>query len=394
MSALASFKVLELAEGVAGEYCGKLISDFGADVIKLERPGEGSPTRRMGPFAPRGDAPETSGLFAYLNTNKSSITLDLSAEAGVKMLRLLLQHVDAVIDDHAPGWLREVGLGPQSFEQDFPGLVLCSITPYGQAPPEDSRYAEDINVMHASGWGYHTPSAADPDKPPLKGPGRFLPSYEAGLEAALCVVASLYEKMETGRGRFIDVSKQAVLTSRVDYVVGQMIAGDMDVSEARTAFDLFGPAGIFHCRDGFAYIFMSAPYHWQGLRKLLGEPQWMDDFPENWLERGCTPERVALVRRHLAEWLKTQNKNEAAEAAQKLGVTLVAVNTAKDLIGSPQFAFREFFADVAHPVIGPAAHPTVPYRLSVTPAKIERHAPLLGEHNEARLAALKGVRDE
>src|SRR5690349_19871842 len=158
MTALRSFKVLELAEGVAGEYCGKLIADFGAEVIKLEKPGKGSPTRRMGPFAAKGEAGETSGLFAYLNTNKASVALDVTAKAGAKTLAELLKHVDVVIDDHAPGWSKKAGLNPETFAETYPGLILCAITPYGYDAPDDSRHAEDINVMHASGWGFHTPS--------------------------------------------------------------------------------------------------------------------------------------------------------------------------------------------------------------------------------------------
>jgi len=382
VSALSHLKVLELSESVAGEYCGKLLADFGAQVIKLERPGSGSPTRRLGPFA-AGEGPqaERSGLFAYLNTNKASVALDVHSSAAADTLRQLLDAVDAVIDDHAPGWLQDIGLDPASCEQRRPQLVLCSITPYGQDAPEDRRHAEDLNVIHASGWGYHTPSGADERLPPLNGPGRFLPSYEAGLEAALCVAAALYEREQSGQGRVIDISVQAVLASRVDYVLGQMAAGDMDVSERRSAFDLSGPAGIFRCRDGHAYIWMSAPAHWDALRVLLGQPAWMDSFPERWLERECTPQRVAQCRQHIGEWLATQNRHEAAAAAQKLGLTLVAVNDAQDLANCPQYSFRGYFAELDHPVLGRRRYPTVPYRLSATPATLRSPAPLLGQHS-------------
>jgi crotonobetainyl-CoA:carnitine CoA-transferase CaiB-like acyl-CoA transferase len=380
MSAMRGIKVLELAESVSGEYCGKLLSDFGAEVIKLEPPG-GSPTRRRGPFAAKGDEGECSGLFAYLNTNKRSVALDISSVAGAAALQKLLDHVDVVIDDHASGWLKSVGLDPETLDARRPKLVLCSITPFGQSPPDDRLHAEDLTVFHSSGLGYHTPSGSTDDVPPLKGAGRFLTSYEAALDAALCISASLYEREASGLGRFIDISKQQVLASRLDYVLGQMIAGDMDVSTNRTQFDLFGPAGIFRCRDGFAYIWMSAPSHWDGLRKLLGNPEWMNTFPERWLERECTPERVKLCRQHIAEWLATQEKEKVAAEAQKLGLILVAVNNAEDLKASPQYAFRKFFAEVQHPVLGTVLHPTVPYKLSATPAQITMPAPLLGQHN-------------
>ncbi|TGD71356.1 CoA transferase [Mangrovimicrobium sediminis] len=388
MSALRGTKVLELAEGVAGEYCGKLLADFGAEVIKLERPGSGSPTRALGPFAAQGDDPERSGLFAFLNTNKYSVTVDLASDDGRETLRQLLGKVDAVIDDHAVDWLCEVGLDPERLEQDWPRLVVASITPFGSTLPEDRTYAQDLNVFHSSGWGYHTPSAPDASKPPLNAAGRFLPSYESGMEAALCIAASLYEQDDSGLGRFIDISMQQVLTARCDYVVAQMVAGEMAVGPERTAYDLAGPAGIFRCRDGYAYIWMSTPQHWDGLRQLLDDNAWMDEFPPNWLERGCTPERVALCRKHVAAWLLTQDKHEVAAQAQKLGLTLVAVNNGRDLQESPQYQHRGFFAEVEHPVQGKALYPTVPYRLSETPACIERPAPLLGEHSDEQLGAL------
>jgi crotonobetainyl-CoA:carnitine CoA-transferase CaiB-like acyl-CoA transferase len=393
VTALNGITVLELAQSPAGEFCGKLLADFGAEVIKLEPPGKGSPTRHLGPFAPRGEDPERSGLFAYLNTNKRSAELDLESDAGRRTLQQLLPAVDAVIDDHPSGWLRAVGIDPDRFAESLPQLVLCSITAYGSDPPADRLHAQDLNVFHSSGWGYHTPSGADQSKPPLKGAGRFLPSYEAALDAALCVMAALFERQETRLGRFIDISAQQVLASRVDYVLAQMVAGDMAVGTERTAFDLAGPAGIYPCREGYAYIWMSAPAHWEALRKLLGDPDWMAPFPDNWLERECTPPRVQTCRRYVAAWLSTQDKHEAAAAAQELGLTLVAVNDARDLQASPQYEFRGYFAGVDHPAQGAARYPTVPYRLSGTPARIEAPAPLLGQHTEQALGELLAAGD-
>lgn len=388
MSALSALRILELAENVAGEYCGKLLSDFGAEVIKLEKPNGGSPTRKMGPFGARGAAPENSGLFAFLNTNKSSVAADVTTASGSEILRKLLPRVDVVIDDHPPGWLKANGLDPANFQESLPRLVVCSITPYGQSAPEHRRYAEDLTVFHSSGWGYHTPSAPDESKPPLKGASRFIASYEAGLEAAMCTVAALHERNSSNRGQLIDISKQQVLASRLDYALGQMVAGDMDVTADRTAFDLNGPAAIFPCREGFVYFWIALQAEWEALRQLLGNPEWMNPFPEHWLQQACTPERVATCRRHLGEWLRTKDRIQVSAEAQKLGIILVPVNDAKDLSLSPQYAFRHFFAEVDHPILGRHAYPTVPYRLSVTPAKIDSPAPLLGQHTQEKLAAL------
>jgi crotonobetainyl-CoA:carnitine CoA-transferase CaiB-like acyl-CoA transferase len=387
MTALRGYRVLELAEGVAGEYCGKLLSDFGAEVVKIERPGSGSPVRALGPFGPEGG----SALFAYLNTNKRSVALDLAQ--GDDALQALLGRVDVVLDDHAPGWLEQLGLDPAALQEQRPALVTCSITPYGRNPPADRIHAEDLNVFHASGWGYHNPSGADDDAPPLKAAGRYLVSYEAGLDAALCVVAALFDRERSGRGRFIEISKQQVMASRTDYVLAQMVCGDMDVSTSRRAFDLGGPSMIFPCRDGAVYFWISDAIQWGALSQLMGAPAWMDAFPPHWLEREVTPERVATCRREITAWLAHQDRNAVSEAAQKLGLMMVAINQAPDLMSSPQFLHRKFFAEVDHPGVGKLVHPTVPYKLSLTPAAIETPAPALGRHTADEIGAPAGGAD-
>jgi crotonobetainyl-CoA:carnitine CoA-transferase CaiB-like acyl-CoA transferase len=172
MTALRGFRVVELAEGVSGEYCGKLLSDFGAEIIKIERPDSGSPTRAMTLHTEGGV--ESSGLFAYLNTNKKSVVLDIGTESGAGLIAKLIASADVVIDDHNADWQQRFGLTPDEVEAKYPSVVFCSITPFGQGAPREWANAKSINVFHASGWGYHTPSAPDRSKPPLKGPGRFV----------------------------------------------------------------------------------------------------------------------------------------------------------------------------------------------------------------------------
>lgn len=378
MSALKGLRIVELAEQVAGEYCGKLLADFGAEVIKVERPA-GSPTRRLGPFLH--DRPESgcSGLFAYLNSNKQSLVLDLTTRAGRLRLDRLLAGADAVIDDHGGAWLTALGLSPATFREEHPGLNLCSVTPFGLDPPPERAHATDLIVTHASGLGYHTPSAADAERPPLKGPGRFLASYEAGLESALCLAAALHRQGRTGQGTFIDVSAQEVLAGRLDYVLGQMIAGDMDVSESRRQFDLGGPGGIFPCRNGFIYVFLTTPGHWHALRSLMGDPEELRDFPGDWLERGLSPERIAACRKQMVGWLAGVDKDEAAASAQASGITLVPINDMGDLGQSPQVRHRNYFTRAELPGgAGSALFPTVGYRLAATPARIVAAAPELG----------------
>jgi crotonobetainyl-CoA:carnitine CoA-transferase CaiB-like acyl-CoA transferase len=355
-----------------------LLSDFGAEVIKVERP-EGSPTRRLAPLV-GGEAPDNSGLFAYLNTNKKSVTLDVGSHAGTTMLDRLLAVADVVIDDHDETWRQRHGLTAQDVERKYPKAVLCTITPFGKEAPQEFANAKSINVFNASGWGYHTPSAPDPARPPLKGPGRFISDYEGALDAALCIVSSLYWRGRSGEGQSIDISQRDVLISRIDVVLGRMITGEVEPIDSRAAYDMGGPHGFFPCKDGFIYLTLINGQHWKGLKKLLGDPAWMAGFDDDWLEFKATPESVAKCRAHIGEWVRDEKKDDVAERAQKLNVPLVPVNDASDLHRSPQFTHRGFFQSLDHPVLGKALYPTVPYKLSATPTHLASAAPYLGQH--------------
>lgn len=385
MSALSALRIVELSNRVAGEYCGKLLGDFGAQVTKIESPAGGSPTRRSGPFATTGDTHERSGLFGYLNTNKRSVALDINTPGGREALQTLLGGVDIVLDDHPRGYLESLGIDPTKIATTHPQTIVCAITPFGYDAPASMQTAHGLNVFHSSGWGYHSPSEPNLSLPPLKGAGRFHVDYESGLSAAVALAAAVYWRTNTGRGQFVDVSQQEALASLSDYVLGQMVAGTMEVSARRQAFDLRGPAAVFECLDGHVYLWMSEPAHWNGLRTLMGEPEWMADFPERWLELHLTEERIQRCRAEIGRWMKGQHKLEVAARGQKLGVALVPVNTVKDLFESEQMKSRGFFAPVEHPVLGRLNHPTVPYQLSATPARIVTPAPLLGQHTESVL---------
>ncbi|CCW16468.1 CaiB/BaiF family protein [Sphingobium indicum BiD32] len=365
MTALAGLVIVETAERVCGEYAARLLAVFGAEVIKVERPG-GAPTRAMGPFH---DGEST--LFRYLNSNKKSVLLDLDCSGDRALLDRLLTRADALIDDHRPEWAaaHRLSLG------GLPDLVHCAITPFGQAAPSHWQIARPINVMNAGGWGWHTPSETPADKPPLQGAGRFMSDYEAGIEAALCVAASLLARRRTGKGQAIDISEVAVQLSRADAVLGRMLAGDADPGPERTRYDMGGPGAAFACADGHVYLLMTTRTHWRGLCALMGDPDWAIAFPDDWLEFHCTPDRVADFRTHFRAWIAHQAKDAVSDAAQRAGVPLVQVNTAADIAHHRQYTHRGYFQS-----LDGIAYPTVPYRMSAPPARIHSHAPMAGAH--------------
>lgn len=362
--ALNGLTLIEIAERPAGEYTAKLLADLGATVIKVERPG-GAPTRHMGPFH-KGE----STLFDYLNTNKKSVVLNLSDSADRAMLHSLLSRAHALIDDHDEVWGEARALTSIAVADAHPHLVHCIVTPFGQGAPAEWQNARPINVINAGGWAYHSPSETPPDKPPLKGAGRFLSDYEAGIDAATCLLASLLRQRRTGKGQFIDISEVQVQINRNDAVLGRMLAGDVDPSADRGAYDMGGPGTSFPCSDGHIFLFITTKAHWQALVELMGAPDWAKAFPEDWLEFHCTRDRVADFRARFAEWSVKQEKVATSEAAQKRGLAIVPVNTAADLPLNPQFIHRGFFQTIQHPVFGPVAYPTAPYRMSATPVTI------------------------
>jgi crotonobetainyl-CoA:carnitine CoA-transferase CaiB-like acyl-CoA transferase len=194
----------------------------------------------MAPIVGDDGGPESSGLFAYLNTNKCSIELDVTTPDGNEMLHKIIDIAEAVVDDHDPAWAEAVGVSETQAQRRHPAVQFCSITPYGHGAPPEFHNAKSLNVFHSSGWGYHTPSHPDPAKPPLKGPGRFLADYEAGLDAALCVASSLFWHLHTGQGQFIDISAQAVLVSRADSILGRFITGEIAPHNDRNDYDQQG----------------------------------------------------------------------------------------------------------------------------------------------------------
>jgi crotonobetainyl-CoA:carnitine CoA-transferase CaiB-like acyl-CoA transferase len=323
-----------------------------------------------------------SALFAWLNTNKKSVVVDLESAAGRAWLEALFARADAWIDDHDEGWCAVHGLAPDAVAAAHPALVHCAVTPFGQGALEDRRKAYPINVINAGGWGYHTPSETAPGKPPLKGAGRFLPDYEAGLDAAMAVAASLWRKRQTGLGQFIDMSEVETQLSRADVVLGRILAGDDEPSLARTRYDMGGPATSFECADGHVYLIMTTRTHWNGLRSLMGDPDWARAFPEDWLEFHCTPDRVKAFRDHFRPWIARQEKVRVSDDAQKLNVPIVPVNTAADLRANAQYRHRGYFQPLDHPVLGTVDYPTVPYRMSASPVRLARAAPALGEHGD------------
>ena len=210
-TALGGLKVLEVSSMVSAPFCCKLLASLGADVIKIEPPKTGDPSRRRGPFPGDVPHPERSGMFLYLNTGKKSITLNLDDKQGRVILSELTTKVDVLVHDLPPSRATELGIGQSQLAKERPNLIIAAITPYGSTGPYSEYRANDVNIFHAGGEGNLLPNglALDvfPDRAPLAA-GSNMGSYQGGLSAAVGLCGAIYAKWGGSAGQFVDCSTQ------------------------------------------------------------------------------------------------------------------------------------------------------------------------------------------
>ena len=375
--ALDGTKVLEWSHLVAGPYCAKLLADLGAEVIKVEKPVFGDETRHRGPFLHDIPHPERSLLFLYLNTNKLGVTLDIYSPADREKFVELVKWADIVIEDNPPQILEELKLNYESFKKINPKLIMTSITPFGQTGPYRSYKAYPINTYAGGGLGYLSPHVEGGSaQPPVK-MGGFFSEYACGLVGAVGTLAALYVQQAIGVGEQVDISKQEAILSlcrvQIDLYPNERIIQSR--SDSRRGFTT-----IFQCKDGYAVTITTQPHEWQALAKLIGSSEWVND--QRFQDQDLTLQHWNEINRQVSDWMLNQSKEDIYRQGQALGCPITPIMTAKDIVGSEQSIARRFFIELAHPVAGSLKYPGTPYHFSVTPSRIERPAPLFGQHTE------------
>ncbi len=385
--ALAGVKVLEYARFVAGPYCGKLLADLGAEVIKIEPPGAGDLSRKEGPFPDDIPHPEKSALFLYLNTNKFGITLNVDATPGKGIFKSLIKDADVLIEDESPRSMWERRLDFKILGKINPGLIMTSITPFGQTGPHAPCKAYPLNSVHAGMLGYMTPWVSRwPDREPIQ-PGGYLGEYGSGLSAAVATLAALYVQRLNGQGQHVDISKQEAIIALNRVNAPQF----PNYGESDTRFvNLSGLLGdIVPCKDGYVVFQINETHHWQGFVRLIGSPEWaLDPVYLEGEERG--KRFMKEIRPRVIEWAKDYTKEELYHKGQAANCPFAVVNSPEDVFNSEQMKARGFFVDVEHPVAGRIKQAGAPFIMSETPWAVERPAPTLGQHNEEILCERLG----
>ena len=375
LSALAGLRVVELGEMVAVPYCGKLLASLGADVIKVEPPKVGDASRRRGPFPGDVPHPERSGTYLYLNTGKRGVTLDLDDPQGRAMLRQLASGADVIIHDSPPAVASARGLDRETLAEINPSLIVAAITPFGSSGPNASYAASDANVFHAGGEGNLLPNglALDtfPDRAPIAA-GGMMASYQGGLTAAVGILGAVVAQWAGGTGQSVDCSMQEAQLA-IGYLPVQRLEAE-DFAESRFS-RFFRMGGVMPAADGFVELLTLEPRQWEGLSRLLGEPDWAS--PDKFRDPAT---HGPAINENLRQWTAEHTREWLYREGQAHGVPIAPYLTPSEVYSSPQQRERDYFVDVFHPEAGDYDYAGLPLRMSATPPGAGR-APLLGEHN-------------
>ena len=369
---LEGVRVLELGSRVTGPYCGKLLADFGADVIKVEPPDVGDEARRAGPFVGDDPHPEKSIPFLYLNTNKRGITLNTASTTGRNLLNKLLQRVDALVHNLAPAEAESLGLGYWDLAELNPGLVVTSITPFGQTGPYRDFVAEDIVTCALSGLMYHS---GDSDREPLHN-ALDQSFYVAGANAAGATLAALFGRLSSGQGQQVDVSVVECLAAHLVQAVPYYTY--MGAIKGRRATRGSGFEELMPARDGYVVPSAQGSQPFSVVAEVIG----MEELHGQRFSTGSGRiEYGEELKQLLLEGLANWDRKPLFQASGERRLVFGMAQDAGDLYDCPQLTAREFFVEVDHPVAGKARYSGMGAKLSENEFQVRRPAPLLGQHN-------------
>ncbi|MCX5998913.1 MAG: CoA transferase [Chloroflexi bacterium] len=375
-------KVLEWAGFIAGPYCGKLLADLGAEVIKVEKPGTGDEARQRGPFPDNIPHPEKSGLFLYLNANKFGITLDPETATGRKLLKQLVKNADVLIEDHPPAEMKRLGLDYAKLRKVNPALIMVSITAFGQTGPYKNYKGYAIN---SSALGGQSVCAGAPGREPLT-PPLCLGHYQSGASGATAAMGAIFARESSGKGQHVDISEAQVwATLHTGNQESSFIMHGMKRMRWGHRTPGVYPYTILPCKDGYMSMIAIQGYQWKRFLEMMGDgrvPEWYTSEPRFQDRREISLKYADEMDGRLAPWLMSRTKSEIYRQCLDNRVPFAPVRNMAEVVNDEHLKVREYFVNVDHPVAGQFKYPGAFGKFSETPWSIERPAPLLGEHNE------------
>lgn len=369
---LVGLKVIELAHIMAGPVCGQLLADMGADVIKVEKVPGGDDTRRMVPPEIEGE----SAAFMILNRNKRGTAINLKTDTGKAVLRKMLDSADVVIENYRPGTMERLGLGYETLRHRNPGLIYCQITGFGLTGPYAERPGFDLIGQGISGLMSVTGEGAG--RPPIKA-GVPVGDIGAGMLAAMGVLAAYIHRLKTGEGQLIDTSLLEASVINTAWVSAIFLATGISPGAIGSAHPMAAPYQAIETSDGWINIGAANQANWLRLLEVIEMPELGDDprFVNNADRMKNLPPLIEILtqrfkQRPTADWLAS---------LESVGVPAGPVLSIGDMLKDPQVLAREMVVEVEHSRIGPTKALGSPVKFSETPTRINRGAPIYGEHS-------------
>ncbi|MBN2321312.1 MAG: CoA transferase [Acidobacteria bacterium] len=382
--ALEGVKVLDFTQYLSGPHGTSVLSELGAEVIKIERPGKGEPERQAMPKTPKG---ESYQFFSY-NRGKKSITLNLKDPKGVEIAKKLVAKVDILVENFAPGGMDRLGLSYEEVSRINPGIIYASISGFGQTGPRRNDVSYDV-VAQAMGGLMSVTGQADGE--PTKA-GISLGDYMGGYNGVIAILAALYYRTVTGEGQAIDVSMQdgiwaMVFPDRANY---------FDTLEVPKRFgnklSSSAPFGAYHSRDGYVVICTITDPQWQKVLLAMGREDLSGE--ERFATRENRTKNMEEVDGLVQAWCKERTVEEAMAALKEYQVPCSPLPTFDQVASDPQLLEREMIVEVDQPVSGRVKLSGSVYKMSKTPGDRKKRVPDIGEHNIEVYRGLLGISDE
>ena len=399
---LSGLCVLELADE-KGQFCGKLMADLGADVVKIEPPG-GEATRSSGPFLDDIPHPDRSLSFWHYNTSKRGVTLDLESDEGRALFRRLASTADVVLETFAPGYLASLGLAYDALSIADPKLIMCSLTSFGQSGPWRDYRSSDL--LHMAAGGQMASSGYDdsdvPDAPPIA-PGGGNAWHTGAHYAYIAIMAALVQRTVSGEGQYIDASVHDACALTTESAVASYIyRGEVLIRQTGRHHAVNPtPSTQFRTKDGkYVNAFIGGRLEPAYVRRLA---EWFDSHGlagDLMDERYRDPEVVRENTRHIVQevipnFIANRTANEVYHEAQERGFSWGAVRAPDDLLNDGHLEDREFWTEVAHPELARTfTYPGGGAIFNGSPWRISRRAPLVGEHNDEIFGGVLGLSRE
>jgi formyl-CoA transferase len=374
---LEGIRVLELAQIVAGPFCGALMAEFGAEVIKVEMPGRGDDVRRMGP-----SEEDVGYWWAVENRNKKAITLDLHHPKGQEIVRQLISCVDVVTENFRPGTLERWHLGWEELSRVNPRLIMARITAFGQTGPR--RHGPGFAAI-GSAFGGNWYLTGPPDRPPAR-PTPVYPDYLTGLFTVFGVLVALRHRDATGEGQWIDAALYESAFRIMEYTPSWYGRQGM-VRERGGRQHVGWPGGACQTKDGrwVAYT-VPAQHLFERLCKMIGQPALPQD--ERYATAKARADHLPAFLEQVDAWFGARTYEEAAQALEEAQVPYSLIMSMADIFAEPHYRARDMIIDVPEPTLGALPQPGVVPKLSRTPGRVTHAGLPMGTDTDAVLRAL------